>query len=411
MIDLMSPAGSYETLMTAINSGAKSIYFGLGKLNMRAKSSVNFTEKDLKEIVRICKENNVRTYLAVNTVMYDNDLEEMRKIIRLAKEEGVSAIIASDAAVLQYALEQKVEIHASTQLNISNIEAVKFYAQFCDIMVLAREVSLDKIAKITEQIKEQDIRGPKGELVKIEIFIHGALCMAISGKCYLSLHEYNMAANKGACLQICRRGYTVKDKETQREFDIENEYIMSPKDLCTVGFIDKIIKAGVSVMKIEGRARPPEYVKTVTEVYSQAIKAVEDGTYCKEKIDAWKERLSEVFNRGFWDGYYLGQKLGEWNDSYGSKAKFHKEFVASVNNYFSRLGVMEVYINTGKGLKVGDTIYVIGNATGTNEMTIKEIRDEDNNINLAQKGMVVSIPCDFKVRKTDKIYLKVENEF
>ena len=311
MIEIMSPVGSFESLASAIQAGAGSVYFGLGKLNMRAGSTVNFTEDDLESIVSLCQEHGVKTYLAVNTIMYDTDIAEMHRIIDLAKQKHITAIIASDTAVLEYALKQGVEIHASTQLNISNIEAVKFFSKYCDVMVLARELTLDKVAYIHQQIKEQNIRGPTGELVRIEMFVHGALCMAVSGKCYLSLHELGRSANRGACLQVCRRAYTVKDRESDIELDVENEYIMSPKDLCTIGFIDKILAAGVEVLKIEGRARPPEYVKLVTEVYHEAVKAVEEGSFSAEKAEKWKERLSEVFNRGFWDGYYLGQRLGE----------------------------------------------------------------------------------------------------
>ncbi|MCQ2976128.1 MAG: U32 family peptidase [Bacteroidales bacterium] len=408
MIEIMSPVGSFESLASAIQAGAGSVYFGLGKLNMRAKSTVNFTEKDLDKIIKTCNENNVKSYLAINTVMYDNDLEEMRRMIDLAKQKGVSAIIASDTAVLQYALQQGVEIHASTQLNISNIEAVKFFSQYCDVVVLARELSLDKVAYIHEQIIKQNIRGPKGGLVRIEMFVHGALCMAISGKCYLSLHELNHSANRGACLQICRRNYTVTDRESGLQLDIENEYIMSPKDLCTIGFLDKLLMAGVEVLKIEGRARPPEYVKTVTQVYQDAVKAVKENTFNQDKVKIWKDKLSEVFNRGFWDGYYLGQRLGEWNDIHGSKAKYHKEFIGTINNYFSRLGVAEVYINTGK-ISVGSKIFIIGPSTGTLEITISEIRLNDIQVDTAVKGDVVSIPVPERVRKNDKLYIEVEN--
>ena len=409
MIEIMSPAGNFETLAAAIQAGAGSVYFGLGNLNMRAKSAVNFQIQDLDSIVSICKAANVKTYLALNTIMYDNDLQEMRKMIDLAAQKNVTAIIASDAAVLEYALKQGVEIHASTQLNISNIEAVKFYSRYCDVMVLARELNLKQVKEIHNQIIAQNIRGPKGELVKIEMFIHGALCMAVSGKCYLSLHEANRGANRGACIQICRRGYTAIDNETGAELNIDNQYIMSPKDLCTVGFIDKLIDAGVEVMKIEGRARPPEYVKTVTEVYHQAVEAVENQTYNAEKIENWKQRLHTVFNREFWNGYYLGQRLGEWNNSYGSKAKYHKEFVGSINNFFPKLSVAEVYINSGK-LNVGDKIYIIGPTTGCIETTINEIRLDDKQVETAVKGNVISLPVPEKVRRSDKIYILVENK-
>lgn len=408
MIEIMSPVGSFESLASAIQAGAGSVYFGLGKLNMRAGSTVNFTEEDLESIVSLCQEHGVKTYLAVNTIMYDTDIAEMQRIIDLAKQKHITAIIASDTAVLEYALKQGVEIHASTQLNISNIEAVKFFSKYCDVMVLARELTLDKVAYIHQQIKEQNIRGPKGELVRIEMFVHGALCMAVSGKCYLSLHELGRSANRGACLQVCRRAYTVKDRESDIELDVENEYIMSPKDLCTIGFIDKILAAGVEVLKIEGRARPPEYVKLVTEVYHEAVKAVEEGSFNAEKAEKWKDRLSEVFNRGFWDGYYLGQRLGEWNNMHGSKAKYHKEFVGTVNNFFSRLSVAEIYINSGK-ISVGERVLIIGPTTGTIDMTISEIRFDDRKSDTAVKGDVISIPVPEKVRRSDKLYILVEN--
>ncbi len=408
MIEIMSPVGSFESLASAIQAGAGSVYFGLGKLNMRAGSTVNFTEDDLESIVSLCQEHGVKTYLAVNTIMYDTDIAEMHRIIDLAKQKHITAIIASDTAVLEYALKQGVEIHASTQLNISNIEAVKFFSKYCDVMVLARELTLDKVAYIHQQIKEQNIRGPKGELVRIEMFVHGALCMAVSGKCYLSLHELGRSANRGACLQVCRRAYTVKDRESDIELDVENEYIMSPKDLCTIGFIDKILAAGVEVLKIEGRARPPEYVKLVTEVYHEAVKAVEEGSFSAEKAEKWKERLSEVFNRGFWDGYYLGQRLGEWNNMHGSKAKYLKEFVGTVNNFFSRLSVAEIYINSGK-ISVGERVLIIGPTTGTIDMTISEIRFDDRKSDTAVKGDVISIPVPEKVRRSDKLYVLVKN--
>lgn len=408
MIEIMSPVGSFESLASAIQAGAGSVYFGLGKLNMRAGSTVNFTEDDLESIVSLCQEHGVKTYLAVNTIMYDTDIAEMHRIIDLAKQKHITAIIASDTAVLEYALKQGVEIHASTQLNISNIEAVKFFSKYCDVMVLARELTLDKVAYIHQQIKEQNIRGPKGELVRIEMFVHGALCMAVSGKCYLSLHELGRSANRGACLQVCRRAYTVKDRESDIELDVENEYIMSPKDLCTIGFIDKILAAGVEVLKIEGRARPPEYVKLVTEVYHEAVKAVEEGSFSAEKAGKWKDRLSEVFNRGFWDGYYLGQRLGEWNNMHGSKAKYHKEFVGTVNNYFSRCGAAEIYMNSGK-ISVGERVLIIGPTTGTIDMTISEIRFDDRKSDTAVKGDVISIPVPEKVRRSDKLYVLVEN--
>lgn len=408
MVEVMSPVGSFETLATAIQAGAQSVYFGLGVLNMRAKSTVNFTEDDLSKIVEICKQNNVKSYLAVNTVMFDNDIPTMHRLIDLAKEKDVTAIIASDASVLQYAFDKGVEIHASTQLNITNIEAVKFYSRYCDVVVLARECSLDKVRYIHEQIIKQDIRGPKGGLVRIEMFVHGALCMATSGKCYLSLHEMNHSANRGACLQICRRGYEVTDLESGDKLVVENEYIMSPKDLCTIEFLHELLDAGVEVLKIEGRARPPEYVKLTTQIYRNAVKEIQAGTYSPEKAKADKEKLSEVFNRGFWNGYYLGQRLGEWTDTHGSKAKYHKEFVGTVNNFFSKLSVAEIYLNSGK-LKLGDTCLIIGQTTGTVEFKISEIRFDLKPVDIAYKGQVISMPIPEQVRRGDKIYLQVEN--
>ena len=408
MIEVMSPVGSFETLAAAINAGAQSVYFGLGILNMRAKSTVNFTEEDLDSIVATCKEHGVRSYLAINTVMFDEDLETMRRLVDLAKQHGVTAIIASDASVLQYALSQGVEIHASTQLNISNIEAVKFYAQFCDVVVLARECSLDKVRRIHEEIVAQDIRGPKGELVRLEMFVHGALCVATSGKCYLSLHQMNSSANRGSCLQICRRGYEVTDLETGEKLAIENEYIMSPKDLCTIEFLDQILDAGVEVLKIEGRARPPEYVTLTTQIYRNAVNEIQAHTYTPERAAADKERLREVFNRDFWNGYYLGQRLGEWTNHPGNRAKFHKEFIGTVNNFYSRLSVAEVYLNTG-ALNVGDTVIFIGQTTGALEVTVSELRLDLAPVPGVKKGDVFSMPVPQVVRRGDKVYRKVEN--
>ncbi|MBQ5452339.1 MAG: U32 family peptidase [Bacteroidales bacterium] len=404
----MSPAGSFETLAAAVNAGAQAVYFGLGTLNMRAKSTVNFTEDDLKTIVEICQKAGVRSYLAINTIMYDEDLTQMRRLVDLAKENHVTAIIASDTSVLQYALEKGVEVHASTQLNISNVEAVKFFSKFCDVMVLARECSLDKVKHIHDEIIRQDIRGPKGELVRLEMFVHGALCMAVSGKCYLSLHQMNHSANRGACLQICRRGYEVTDLETGEQLAIENEYIMSPKDLCTIEFLDEILASGVEVLKIEGRARPPEYVKLTTQVYCNAVKEILEKTYTKEKAKADKEKLKDVFNRGFWNGYYLGQRLGEWTDMHGSKAKYHKEFIGVINNFFSKLSVAEIYLNSGV-LKKGDTIFIVGQTTGVEEFEVTEIRYDLKPVDSAHKGQAISIPVPRLVRRGDKVYLRVEN--
>lgn len=403
-LELMSPVGSFETLAAAIQAGADSVYFGIEHLNMRSKSTNNFTTNDLRQIVRICKENNIKSYLTVNTILYDNDLIIMREIIDTAKKIDVTAIIASDIAVISYANQVGVEVHASTQLNISNFEAVKFYSKFCDVMVLARELSLKQVKEITKKIKEENIIGPKGKLIQIEIFIHGALCMAISGKCYLSLHENNFSANRGACLQTCRKAYVVTEKETGYQLEIDNEYIMSPKDLCTIPFFDKIIDAGVSVFKIEGRARPPEYVKTVTLAYKEAIENCLGGDFSKEKTDNWLKKLETVFNRGFWDGYYLGRKFGEWNDEYGSKATKRKKYIAKATNYFSKIGVAEFLVQAGK-IKVGDECLIIGPTTGVIELTISEIRQELVNVQEADKGAVISIPVSEKIRRADKLYL------
>lgn len=402
-IELMAPVGSYESLMAAIQAGADSVYFGVEQLNMRAKSTNNFTVEDLQNIVKICNEHKIKSYLVVNTIIYDHDIRLMKQLVDIAKASGITAIIASDQAVINYAFSQGIELHISTQVNISNIETLKFYAHFADVMVLARELSLKQVAKITEAIEKEQIKGPSGKLIRVEIFAHGALCMAISGKCYLSLHEQNSSANRGACLQTCRKSYIVTEKETGYELEIDNEYIMSPKDLSTIGFVDKILKAGVKVFKIEGRARPAEYVKTVTECYSEAVNSVIEGTYNKEKIKDWEERLSTVFNRGFWDGYYLGRKLGEWSKDYGSKATKTKEFLGKGTNYFSKLKVAEFQLQAG-ALKVGDEILITGPTTGVIQTKVKEIRVDLKNTNEAHKGQTISVPIDKKVRRADKLY-------
>ena len=410
-IDLMAPVGSYESLMAAIQAGSNSIYFGIEQLNMRARSSNNFTFDDLRNIVSICEEHNVKTYLTVNTIIYDEEMEKMHKVVDAAAENHVTAIIASDIAVMQYARSKGVEVHASTQLNISNIEAVTFFAQFCDVMVTARELSLDQVKYITDQIRQRDIRGPKGELVKIEIFCHGALCMAVSGKCYLSLHEYNHSANRGACLQACRRAYRVTDIESGDELEIDNKYIMSPKDLCTIGFVNKIIDAGVSVLKIEGRARSCEYVKTVVECYDQALNSCFDGTYDREKIDGWKKRLETVFNRGFWDGYYLGQRLGEWSEVYGSRATNTKVYLGKVLNFFSKINVAEIKLETAEELDVGDEILITGTTTGALQQTVDEIREDLKPVQKVVQGSLFSIKTNDIVRRGDKLYKIVDTQF
>jgi putative protease len=373
---------------------------------MRARSSLNFTRDDIPEIVSISKKNNVKTYLTLNTVIYNNELGVMREIVDLARKYGVDAIISSDQSVLQYARAQDVEVHLSTQLNISNTETLSFYSQFADVAVLARELDLQQVADICKSIEIEDIRGPNNKHVKIEIFAHGALCMAISGKCYLSLHEHNHSANRGDCLQVCRRTYTVKDKERGNELDIENEYIMSPKDLCTIHFINKILDAGVRVLKIEGRARSPEYVKTVTSCYNEAVNAVIAGTYSDEKIQLWQKRLSEVFNRGFWDGYYLGQKLGEWSNVYGSQATKRRIYSAKATNYFDKIGVAEFLIESGE-LMPGDEILITGPTTGVVETVIEEIRVDRKKVEKAVKGEKCSISLHEQVRRSDTLYLMV----
>lgn len=400
----MSPVGSYESLMAAIQGGATSVYFGVGKLNMRSRSSNNFSLDDLKSITDICHENNVKTYLTLNTVVFNNEIEEIKTIIDHAKSCNVSAIIASDWSVMEYAIKQGVEIHISTQCNITNIEAVKIYSKYADVMVLARELSIEQVKEIVTQIKEQNIRGPKGELIQIEIFVHGALCMAVSGKCYLSLHNHNHSANRGACFQDCRREYTVKDKDNQVELDIENKYIMSPKDLKTIQIIDKILDAGVSVLKIEGRGRSPEYVKTVTRCYNEAVKAYFEGNFNEENIKKWNSELENVYNRGFWEGYYMGSKLGEWSEVHGSVAKQKKLFVGMVVNFFNQAMVAQIKINT-HNLAKGDEILAIGPTTGVYEATIDTMLTDDDKITeKADKGELITIKTTEILRRNDKIY-------
>ncbi len=395
--------------MTAIQAGADSVYFGVGVLNMRARSSVNFTLRDLVKISRICRKHQVKTYLTLNTVVYDNEFGLVKKTIESAKKNGINAIIASDQAVIQYAKQAGMPVHMSTQTNISNLQAVKYWSQFADVMVTARELTLSQVAAITRAIRRQNITGPSGNLVQIEIFAHGALCMAISGKCYLSLDHYNASANRGACYQLCRRPYHVTDSETGIELEIDNEYIMSPKDLCTIGFIDKIAGAGVSVLKIEGRGRSPEYVKTVVECYREAVDAVADGSYSEEKIEGWMERLQTVYNRGFWDGYYLGQKMGEWAEQHGSVAKESKVYVGKITNYFSKLKVAEVKMESGE-LRPGDRVYIQGPTTGSIELTIPEIRVDLKVVDRTVKGERCSISVEIFLRRADKIYKIVSNK-
>lgn len=401
--EIMAPVGSRESLAAAIQAGADSIYFGIEALNMRAHSATKFTIDDLKDIAALTAEHGIKSYLTVNTIIYDADLALMREICDAAKAAQISAIIAADIAVVAYCKEIGQEVHLSTQLNITNVEALKFYAQFADVAVLARELNMDQVKHIHEQIEAQQICGPKGELIRIEMFCHGALCMAVSGKCYLSLDNLNSSANRGACMQVCRRTYTVKDKETGMELDVDNKYIMSPKDLCTVGFVDKMMRAGVRVFKIEGRARPAEYVYTVVKCYREAIESVTAGTYTKEKIEDWRKRLSTVFNRGFWDGYYLGRKLGEWNDRYGSMATEKKVYVGKGAKYFAKLGVAEFKLEAGE-IHKGDKLLVTGPTTGAVYFTADEIRYDLNEVEKAVKGQNVSMKVAEKVRPNDKLY-------
>ena len=406
-VEIMAPVGSYESLMAAIQGGAGSIYFGVENLNMRSRSSNNFDIDDLRKIVRIAGEHKVKTYLTMNVEIFDGELDKMHEVLDAAKEAGVSAVIAADISVIQYARSIDLEVHISTQVNITNIEAVKFYANFADVVVLAREMNLGRVWEISNQIKEQQVKGPNGELIKIEMFAHGALCMAISGKCYLSLHEMNSSANRGACLQTCRRAYTVTDKETGAELELDNEYIMSPKDLKTIHFLNKILDAGVSVLKIEGRARSPEYVKTVVKCYREAIDAYFDESFTEEKIDDWDTRLASVFNRGFWDGYYLGQRLGEWSHNYGSRATKRKLYLGKVSNYFKKIGVAEFKLETNN-LKVGDEIVVTGPTTGVYQGKVNEIRFDLQPVEEGVKGQHISVPVDTILRRADKLYKMID---
>lgn len=401
--EIMAPVGSRESLAAAIQAGADSIYFGIEKLNMRAHSASTFSIDDLREIAATCNEHGIKTYLTVNTIIYNEDIALMHEIVDAAKEAGISAVIASDVAVMTYCNKIGQEVHLSTQLNISNVEALKFYAQFADVVVLARELNMDQVAEVHRLAEEQNICGPSGEPIRIEMFCHGALCMAISGKCYLSLDNANRSANRGECIQLCRRSYTVTDNETGTQLEIDNKYVMSPKDLKTVRFIDKMMKSGVRVFKIEGRARGPEYVYTVVKCYKEAIQSVIDGTFTEEKKDEWDERLATVFNRGFWDGYYLGQKLGEWNKNYGSCATEKKVYVGKGIKYFSKLGVAEFAIEAAD-FKKGDKLLITGPTTGVIYMTADEIRYDLNPVDEALKGQRVSMPVPAKVRPSDKLF-------
>lgn len=402
-LEIMAPVGSWESLMAALKAGADSVYFGIEGLNMRNQSANNFSISDLNKVAQLCKESNVKSYLTLNTIIYDNDLELMRSIIDAVKKAGITAIIASDVAAMTYAVSQDVEVHLSTQLNITNVEALKFYARFADVVVLARELELEQVYDIYNAIEEQQIKGRKGNLVRIEMFCHGALCMAVSGKCYLSLHEKNRSANRGSCNQICRRSYTVKDTSSDIELEIDNQYIMSPKDLKTIHFLNKMIDAGVRVFKIEGRARGAEYVRNVVECYNEAIEAYLDGTFTEQRIEEWNTRLARVFNRGFWDGYYLGQRLGEWTSSYGSSATRVKTYIGKCTNFFGKISVAEFVLESGE-LKVGDEILVIGNTTGAYESVVEEIRVDLKPVDVVGKGIPFSIKTAEVLHRNDKLY-------
>jgi len=407
--EIMAPAGSFESLMAAIQGGADSVYFGAGNLNMRSRSSSNFSAADLKYIADKCREHGIKSYLTLNITLYDNDLEEMRRMVDVAVESNISAIIASDIAAIQYARSKGMEVHISTQSNVSNIEALKFYSRFADVVVLARELNMDQVRAIHEAIVRDDVRGPAGDLVRIEMFAHGALCMAVSGKCYLSLHQMNASANRGACLQPCRRSYIVSEKETGNELAVDNEYIMSPKDLKTIHFLNKMIDAGVRVFKIEGRARGPEYVKRVCSTYNDAINAYLEGKFTTESVAKWNVQLSSVFNRGFWDGYYLGQRLGEWSSNYGSQATKKKLYIGKGTNYFPKIGVAEFLMET-HDLKVGDEILITGPTTGVIELKVAELRYNLEPVEEVKKGQSFSIATGVKIRRNDKLYKMIDSK-
>ncbi len=407
-IEIMAPAGSWESLRAAIQGGADSVYFGVEKLNMRARSSHNFTTADLPAIVALCRENGLRSYLTLNIVVYDEEISELKEVLAAAAAAGITAVIATDQAAIIAAREAGIEVHLSTQLNISNAGSLKFYSQWADVAVLSRELNIQQVKNIHDIIIRDSVRGPGGEFIKLEMFVHGALCMAISGKCYLSLHEYNASANRGNCYQTCRRGYTVSDRETGYELDIDNQYIMSPKDLCTISFLDQLISAGARVLKIEGRARPPEYVRTVTRCYSEAADAIADGTFGREKVDVWMKQLETVFNRGFWDGYYLGQKLGEWSTTYGSAATKRKVYLGKVTNYFAKAGAAEIKLETGD-LSAGEELVITGPTTGIFTFTADELRDvSEKETAKVQKGELCSVKVSAVVRRSDKVFRWVD---
>ncbi|MDG1728252.1 MAG: U32 family peptidase [Algibacter sp.] len=408
-IELMAPAGNFESLQAALDNGADSIYFGVEQLNMRARASINFTLDDLQEISNRCKAKNVRTYLTLNTIIYDHDLSIVKILINKAKEADITAVIAMDQAVIASAREVGMEVHISTQINVTNIETVKFYAMFADTMVLSRELSLRQVKKITEQIEKDQIKGPSGKLVEIEVFGHGALCMAVSGKCYMSLHAYNSSANRGACKQNCRKKYTVIDQETGFEMELDNEYIMSPKDLCTIDFLDEVIESGIKVLKIEGRGRAPEYVAKVIKCYREAIDSFENGTFSKEEVISWMQTLETVYNRGFWSGYYLGQKLGEWSKGSGSYATQKKMYIGKGTHFFPKAKVGEFKIEA-YNINVGDTILITGPTTGAQELVIDEFFVNDAKLTEGTKGDLVTMKLPFRIRQSDKLYKIVENK-
>ncbi len=408
-IEIMSPAGSWESLQAAIQGGANSVYFGIEQLNMRAKSSNNFTLGDLIEIASLCKRNNIKSYITLNTIIYDHDLILMQKIIDMAKKEGINAIIASDQAVIAYASSVQMNVHISTQINITNIETIRFYSNFADVIVLSRELSLRQIKNITNEIEKQQIKGPSGNLIQLEIFAHGALCVAVSGKCYMSLHTTNSSANRGACIQNCRKTYSVTDKEDGYQFDIDNEYIMSPKDLCTIGFLNQVLDSGPNILKIEGRGRSPEYVKTTTQCYREAADSYLNGSYTKDKIEGWITKLKTVYNRGFWDGYYLGQKLGEWTKTHGSKATKKKIYLGKAKKYFTNLQVAEFNIESFN-LKKGDNILITGTTTGVIETIVDEMRNNDKLVTDVKKGDNFSMKLDYFIRPNDRLYKVVNAE-
>jgi len=408
-IELMAPAGNFESLQAALDNGADSVYFGVEQLNMRARASINFTLDDLEEISKRCQAKNVRTYLTLNTIIYDHDLSIVKTLVKRAKEANITAVIAMDQAVIAVARELGMEVHISTQINITNVETVKFYAMFADTMVLSRELSLRQVKHITEQIEKEQIKGPSGRLVEIEIFGHGALCMAVSGKCYMSLHSHNSSANRGACKQNCRKKYTVIDQETGFEMELDNEYIMSPKDLCTIDFLDQVADAGIKVLKIEGRGRAPEYVARVIKCYRDAIDSVENGTYDKDKVISWMQELEKVYNRGFWSGYYLGQKLGEWSKGSGSHATQKKVYIGKGVHFYPKAKIGEFKIEA-YDLSLGDTLLITGPTTGAKEFELKEMLVNDQALEKGTKGDSITIPLDFRVRPSDKLYKIVENK-